>query len=65
MLLLSGFPTGVKNMGGGSSKFDGGLDSIHGGAWGLKMLLKNTCERVHPSSVSEVAGSKPGSLQIH
>ena len=32
---------------GGSSKFDGGggggLESIHGGAWGLKM----TCEGVH------------------
>ena len=27
-----GFPTGVENMGGGSSKFDGELKSIHGGA---------------------------------
>ena len=34
--------------GGGSSKFEGGLKSIHGGAWGeLKMLSKNTCEIVH------------------
>ena len=31
------FPTGVENMGGGCSKFDGvrgGLESIHWGAWG-------------------------------
>ena len=36
----SRFPTGVSNMG-GSSKFDGGLKSKHGGAWGeLKMLSK-------------------------
>ena len=35
--------------GGCSSKFDGGgLNSIHGGAWGgLKMLSKNTCDGVH------------------
>ena len=35
---------------GGSSKFDGGgLKSIHGGSMGggLKMLSKNTCDRVH------------------
>ena len=25
----------------------GGLKSIHGGAWGFKMLPKNTCEGVH------------------
>ena len=25
----------------------GGLKSIHGGAWVLKMVLKNTCEGVH------------------
>ena len=45
----AGFPTGIENMGCGSSKFDGGLKSIHGGPWdrGLKMLLKNTCEGVH------------------
>ena len=30
----SRFPTGVSNMGGGSLKFDGGLKSKHGGAWG-------------------------------
>ena len=33
----SGFPTGVANMGGGSSKFDGGrggLKSKHGGEHG-------------------------------
>ena len=48
-----GFPTGVENMegavpsplhwgeGGGSSKFDGGLKSIHRGSMGkLKMLSK-------------------------
>ena len=30
---LTGFPTGVENMGeGGSSKFDGGLKSIQGGS---------------------------------
>ena len=59
----AGFPTGVENMGGGglcpppsiglevgvgSSKFDRGLKSIHRGSMGqLKMLSKNTCERVH------------------
>ena len=34
---------------GGSSKFDGGLKSIHGGSMGggLKMLSKNACDRVH------------------
>ena len=36
-------------MGGGSlQNFMGGLKSVHGGgAWGLKMLSKNTCEGVH------------------
>ena len=30
---LTGFPTGVENMGGGGLlKFDGGLKSIHGGS---------------------------------
>ena len=34
--------------GGGSSKFDvGGLKSIHWGAWGIKMLSKNTCDGIH------------------
>ena len=34
---------------GGSSKSDGRLKSIHGGSigGGLKMLSKNTCDRVH------------------
>ena len=33
---------------GGSSKFDGGrLSQYMGGAWGLKILPKNTCEGVH------------------
>ena len=41
------FPTGVQNMG-GSSKFDGeGLSQYMGGAWGVKILLKNTCGGVH------------------
>ena len=45
----AGFPTGVENIeGGSSSKFDGGLRSIHGGIMGeLKMLSKNTCHGVH------------------
>ena len=43
----SGFPTGVENMG-GSSKFDGGLKSLHEGSMGeLKMLSKNTYDGVH------------------
>ena len=44
---LSGFPTGVEDIGEGSSKFDGGaqLKSTHGGSIGgeggrLKMLSK-------------------------
>ena len=42
-----GFPAGVENMG-GSSKFDGeGLSQYMGGAWGVKILLKNTCGGVH------------------
>ena len=48
--LQAGFPTGVANMEGGSSKFDGGGGSSQnmGGAWGeLKTLSKNTCEGVH------------------
>ena len=46
---MTGFPTGVENMGGGGSlKFDGELESVHGGEHGgLKMVLKNTCEGVH------------------
>ena len=32
-ILVPGFPTGVENTRGGSSRFDGGLESIHGGAW--------------------------------
>ena len=54
-LAFTGFPAGVENMGGctprGSSKFDEGrgLESIHGGAWGLKLLLKNTREGAHLS----------------
>ena len=50
---LTGFPTGVENMG-GSLKFDGSgggrgrLKSIHGVSMeGLKTLLKNTCEGVY------------------
>ena len=40
---------GCSAIGGSSSKFDGGLKSIHGGSTGggLKLLLKNTCEGVH------------------
>ena len=39
----TGFPTGVKNVGGG-----GGAKSIDGGSMGgLKMLSKDTCEGVH------------------
>ena len=35
LLFITGFPTGVENMGGGSSKFDGGkLKSIYGGSMG-------------------------------
>ena len=46
---ITRFPTGVENMGGSPSKFDGGgLKSIHGGSMGvLKILSKNTCEGVH------------------
>ena len=51
MLLLTGFPTGVENMGGLCLIFDGeggSLSQYMVGAWGgLKMLTKNTCERVH------------------
>ena len=45
----AGFSKGVANMGGDSSKFDGGdLSQNMGVAWGeLKMLVKNTCEGVH------------------
>ena len=44
----AGFPTGVENIGGGSSKFDGGIKSIHGGSMeGLYMLSKKPCEGVH------------------
>ena len=54
MIYLLGFPTGVENMrgegGGGGGALQnlmrGGL--IHGESMGeLKMLSKNTCERVH------------------
>ena len=58
-----GFPTGVVNIGGGSSKFDGGgeLKSKHAESMGeLKILLKNTCEGVH-----KVASYKPAGLQIY
>ena len=47
---ISGFPTGVANMGGGrggapQNLMGVGLSQNIGGAWGkLKMLLKNTCE---------------------
>ena len=47
---ITGFPTGVANMGGGFLKilWGWGLKSKHGGARGkLKMLSKNTCEGVH------------------
>ena len=53
---LSGFPTGVVNMGGGGGALQnlmggrggGWLESKHGESMGeLKMLSKNTCERVH------------------
>ena len=56
----TGFPTGVENTGscalphlgggGSSSKFDGGrgLSQYMGRAWwGLKLLSKKTCKRVH------------------
>ena len=49
----SGFPTGVENMGGGSSTLQnlmGGLSQHLGEAWGgggLKMLSKNAFEGVH------------------
>ena len=43
----SGFPTGVVNMG-GSSKFYGGLKSLHEWSMGeLKMMSKNTYDEVH------------------
>ena len=46
--LETGFLTGVENVEGGSSKFDGGgLKSIHWGSLGrLKMLSKNICEKL-------------------
>ena len=44
-----GFPHVLRTQEGGSSKFHGdGLSQYMGGAWGrLKILLKNTCDRVH------------------
>ena len=42
-----GFPTGVENMGVGMlCPTRGGSSQYMGEAWGLKMLLKNTCEGV-------------------
>ena len=42
-----GFPQVLRTWG-GSSKFDGeGLSQYMGGAWGVKILLKNTCGGVH------------------
>ena len=45
-----GFPTGVENIGDGRGLFKiwwEGLSQYMEGAWGLKMLLKNTYEGVH------------------
>ena len=43
------FPTGVENMGALQNLMGGGggLSQYMGGAWGLKTLLKNTCEGVY------------------
>ena len=60
-----GFPTGVANMGGGSSKFDGGgLKSKHRGSMGG---AKNVVEKYlrRKSFDSKVAGYKSASLQIY
>ena len=60
----SGFPTGVENMAGGSSKFDGGcLSQYMGGSMGgLKCCQKYLWRS---SFDSKVAGYKPASLQIY
>ena len=49
LLFITGFPTGVENMGGAlQNLMRGSLSQYMGEAWGgLKMLLKSTCEGVH------------------
>ena len=59
-IIPQGFPQVLRTWGRmGSSKFDGGrLESTHGGSMGgLKVVLKNTCER--SSSVGKIASYKP------
>ena len=66
--MKAGFPTGVKNIGGGVG---GGLSEYMEGAWELKTVLKNTCKGVHLlvklSTISQLACkfTKNELLHIH
>ena len=63
--LLAGFPTGVENMGAGSSEFDGsgGLNQYVGGAWGALKCCQKYLSR--SSFDSKFAGYNSASLQIY